>query len=321
MTSSAETVDSTQNILNVNMSNVTKLNSSNYLMWSLQVHALLDGYDLAGYLDGSTPTPAATLTTNEVVSTNPAYTKWNRQDKLIFSGILGAISQTIQPMFSKSKTSAEIWTTLTSIYAKPSRGHVKQLKQQIKQFSKGDKTIDAYIHGLTTRFDQLALLGKPIEHEDQIEFILEGLPDDYKPVVEQIEGRDLAPSIVEVHEKLLTREAKLLAASSSLAVTPISANMANTRPKQFHGKQPQQQRSAPTWQNTSNSNYQRQDGQAPRGYQGRCQLCGVQGHSAKRCPQLPNQPPLIPRGMMNQSYRPWQPRANLAIGSSSPADT
>lgn len=44
-------------LLNVNMSNVTKLTATNFLMWYRQVHALLNGYDLARYLDGSVPAP------------------------------------------------------------------------------------------------------------------------------------------------------------------------------------------------------------------------------------------------------------------------
>lgn len=55
------------------MSNVTKLTSSNFLMWSRQVHALLDGYDLAGYIDGSVVVPSATLTTDKGVTPNPAF--------------------------------------------------------------------------------------------------------------------------------------------------------------------------------------------------------------------------------------------------------
>ena len=66
-----------------------------------------------------------------------------------------------------------------------------------------------YFHGLTTRFDQLALLGKPLDQEDQIEHIVEGLPEDYKTVADQIVGREAPPSLTEIHEKLLNHEAKL----------------------------------------------------------------------------------------------------------------
>ena len=125
-----------QHLLNVNMTNVTKLTASNFLMWSRQVHALLDGYDLSGYIDGSSVPPPPTITSDGVPVANPEYTRWKRQDRLIYSSLLGAISIAVQPMLSTTSTSAEISSTLASTYAKPSRAHVKQLKQQPDQWTK-----------------------------------------------------------------------------------------------------------------------------------------------------------------------------------------
>lgn len=171
-------------ILNINMSNVSKLISTNYLMWNLQVHALLDGYGLAGHLDGSTAAPPATITTANTVSENPAFVRWTRQDRLIYSALLGAIVQSIQSKVSRTTTAAQIWEKLAATYARPSRGHIKQLKAQLKTYTKGTKTIDEYMQGVTTKLDQLAILGKPFDHKDQVELILEGLSDDYKQVID-----------------------------------------------------------------------------------------------------------------------------------------
>lgn len=194
-------------------------------MWSLQVHALLDGYDLAGHLDGSTAIPPATITTGEEISFNPDFTIWKRQDKLIYSSLIGAISTPLQSVCSRATTSSEVWTTLAATYANPSRGHIRQLKTQLKHLTKGDKTIDTYLQSVTTRLDQLAILGKPLEHEDQIDTILEGLPEEYKQVVDQVEGRDKPPTITELHERLINHEAKLLATAASLAPhAPVTAN-------------------------------------------------------------------------------------------------
>ena len=181
-TTSAETVETAPHtLLNINMTNVTKLSATNYMMWSLQVHALLEGYDLGDHLDGSVPPPAAIVTIDGVQSVNPAHTLWKRQDRLVYSGLIGSITPTVQPLISTSKTAADIWKTLADTYAKPSRGHIQQLRLQIKNWSKGTRSIDEYIQGFTTRFDQLALLGKPIEHDDQIEYILGGLPEESAP--------------------------------------------------------------------------------------------------------------------------------------------
>lgn len=101
-------------LFNVNTSNVTKLNSMNYLMWSIQVNALLDGYELAGYLDDSIVIPPATTTLNVATTVNPEYTFWKRQDKLIYSALLEAISSPVQSLVSRATTSAQIWSTLAS---------------------------------------------------------------------------------------------------------------------------------------------------------------------------------------------------------------
>lgn len=162
-------------ILHINMSNVSKLTNTNYLMWSIQVHALLDGYALASHLDAVQDIPIATITDGDTVTPNPEFVRWTRQDKLIYSALLGAITPSIQPMVSRTTNASQIWEKLAATYAKPSRGHIKQLKDQLKINTKGNKTIDEYIQGVMTKLDQLAILGKPYDHEDQVEIILTGL--------------------------------------------------------------------------------------------------------------------------------------------------
>lgn len=199
-----ETINTnTQSLLTINMTNVSKFTTTNYLMWNLQVLVLLNGYALAGYLDGSFPITPTTLMTDNQITVNPAYTLWNRQDKLLYSALLGERSQSLQPLVLHCTTSANVWTTLASTYAKPSRGHIKQLKTQLKNWKKETKTIDVYFQDITIRLDQLAILVKAVDHEDQIDLILEGLPEDYKIIIDLTEGRDVPPSITELHERLL----------------------------------------------------------------------------------------------------------------------
>lgn len=310
-------VSATKSLMNVNMTNVTKLTSSNFLMWSRQVHALLDGYSLAGYIDGSVIVPPPTITNDEGVADNPDYTLWKRQDRLIYSGLLGAITTTIQPILSTTTTSAEIWTILSSTYAKPSRGHIKQLKQQLETWTKGTKSINEYYQGLTTRFDQLALLGKPMDLEDQIERVLGGLPEEYKTLIDQVESRDSPPSLSELHEKLINQEAKLQTVQPPVISAPVTANYTNYRGQSsnnnkhnagrrggYQGRGSSGYQGNQTWQQQLNTS-----GGQGRGYQGKCQICSVFGHSARRCPQL--QSSGYSYGTQTQSSLPWQPRANF----------
>ncbi|KAL1219954.1 Retrovirus-related Pol polyprotein from transposon RE1 [Cardamine amara subsp. amara] len=309
-----ETINLAQtSIVNVNMANVTKLNSSNYIMWSRQVHALLDGYGLAKHLDSSATIPDLQITVNDIAAPNPAFEAWNRQDRLIYSALIGAISLSVQSVVTRADTAADVWVTLAHTYAKPSRGHIKQLKHQLKNWTKGTHTIDDYVQGLTSRFDQLALLGKVIDHEDQVEYILGGLPDDYKSVVDQLEGRDIPPTLTELHEKLLNYEAKLLTVTSP-SPYPITANYVNNRNRSSNNNKSTLNQHQ-SW--TPNSQPRGFPPRTPRPYLGRCQICGVHGHSAKRCSHLhsmvssgSNNQPLLPTPPYPPS--PWLPRANIA---------
>ncbi|KAG7548666.1 hypothetical protein ISN44_As12g038390 [Arabidopsis suecica] len=220
----------------INMSNITKLTNTNYIVWKLQVHSLLDGHELTKHLDEAEG-PAATVTVGSVTSPNPAHTKWKRQDKLIYSALIGSISSPLQQLVTRTTTAAQIWEKLANTYANPSRTHIRTLKDQLKVFHKGAMTIDEYIQGITTRLDTLALLGSPLEHDDQIEHILEGLPDDFKPVIDQIAAKDKPPQITEVHERLLNHESKLLSKqAASTSLLPASANNAQHRNNQSNNR-------------------------------------------------------------------------------------
>ena len=57
-----------------------------------------------------------------------------------------------------------------------------------------------------------------------------------------------------------------------------------------------------------------------RGYQGKCQICGVFGHSVKRCSQLQQPQYGTQNSLLPSPFQPWQPRANLALGHQYPAN-
>ena len=110
------------------------------------------------------------------------------------------------------------------------------------------KTIDLYLQGIITRLDQLAILGKVVDHEDQIDLILDGLPEEYKSVIDQVEERDTPPSITELHERLLNHEAKLLSSNDTVVLhTPVIVNVAHQR-----------------YNNSRNNNKQKQNNQWPQ---------------------------------------------------------
>lgn len=300
-------------ILSVNMSNVTRLTASNYITWSLQVSLFLDGHNLKQFITNDTAPPPPTLQNNDLTMPNPAYSAWQRQDKLIFAAILGTISVSLQPLVSTATTTLEAWTTLQSTFGRPSRGHMKQIRDQLKKGTKGNRSIDEYLQSIKTKADQLALLGKPLDHEDIIEYILDGLDDDYRGVAEQINGRDVPPTFEEIRDKLVNREAALLCVQPA-PIFPISANAATHKPKtsfrpssslQFDNRQQQHSYNIRPQQQTFGTYAPR----GPKPYLGKCQACGVQGHSAQRCTQFRL---ISADGSQQNAAQLWQPRAHVA---------
>lgn len=93
----------------------------------------------------------------------------------LYSTIIGAISLPFQPLAASAATNHEVYTSL--IFRIPTRGHIKQLKYQVKSCVKSTKTISEYMRLIKSTSDELTLLIKPIDAEDLIEQIQDGLPE------------------------------------------------------------------------------------------------------------------------------------------------
>ena len=307
----------------ITIHNSIKLTSTNYLSWKTQIESILIGYDLHKFIDGSFPSPPATTTINNVVSPNPAYQTWLRQDKLLFGALVGTISTNLVPLITQSPTSHDAWKTLANTYARPSRGHIKQLKENLKSISKGSQSVTDYMQAIKTKADELATLGKPLDHEDLIEKVLDGLEDTYQSVIDAVNSRDTPITFDELHEKLIHKELSLRNISPSPAL-PASAHLTNTRSNPRHTTH------RPSWPATNPSPhpapnpYHRSAPKPNRPFLGKCQWCRTQGHVVSQCPlfrqQFPHATP-PPRPNTSSPIRSPSPsptQALLATTSSSP---
>lgn len=87
MTSNVEQIDANQAFLHVNMNNVTKLNTTNFVICRFQF--MLYSTAMVVYINGSTPAPEQMVTINDVPTFNfDLY----HQSSLIYSGLIGTLS-------------------------------------------------------------------------------------------------------------------------------------------------------------------------------------------------------------------------------------
>ncbi|KAL6320072.1 hypothetical protein AAG906_004470 [Vitis piasezkii] len=77
------------------------------------------------------------------------------------------------------------------------------------------------MQSIKTRADELAALGKPLDQEDLIEKVLEGLDENYQSIIDAVNGRDSTISFDELHEKLINKELSL---RNKISSSPLQAS-------------------------------------------------------------------------------------------------
>ena len=307
--------------INVAAQTPVKLTSTNYLAWKLQFQTLFIGYDLNGFIDGSHPCPATFIP--GTTTPNPAHNLWIRQDQLLLNAILGSLSPTIMSFIAQAQTSKEAWTILANTYAKPSRGRIKQVKSQFKQLTKGSLGISEFLQTIKARADELAILGAPVDIEDLSERILEGLGSEYTELARAVQARDTPISFDELHEKLLNFEASIHNTNhTTQPYFPASAHIAN---RAFSGPRAFPPGRHTGWRPTNSYNSRFSNSSSPgppnsrpsqKPYHGFCQICRIQGHTAKYCPSYKLIPINTPTNNNSGLLKPpWQPKAHYATNS------
>jgi hypothetical protein len=77
-----------------NMSNLmsAKLDSTNYMVWKLQISAILDAYSMIDHIDGSIPQPREFLISEASVQTvNPAFLTWKKRESFSHVALLNSV--------------------------------------------------------------------------------------------------------------------------------------------------------------------------------------------------------------------------------------
>ena len=170
-----------------------------------------------------------------------------------------------------------------------------------------------------------------MEEDDLTKKILDGLRDEYKELVRAVQARDTQITFDELHEKLLNYEAALPGTKFKPAHFLASANPAHRsnngwRPSNLSNNRtnntgwrplPNYTNNTPAYNIGPNSS---RNTRPPRPYLGHCQICGIQGHTTKKCPSyrlVPNTPSTTTSVPTTNSPTPWQPRAHFATTTSS----
>lgn len=211
-----------------------KLKDDNYLIWKLQFEQFLSSQMLLGYVTGTTPRPAPTITVRQEdqvnEAANPEFARWMQKDQLIMAWIYGTLSENALRSVYGLHSSQEVWYALEQKYNRVSATRKLSLQRKVQTLTKGDKTMAVYLSEIKTLCDQLDSIGSAIPESEKIFGMLNGLGKEYEAISAVIENSMdsiPAPTLDDVMSKLVSFEDKLQAYSTSAEITPHQAFYTN----------------------------------------------------------------------------------------------
>uniref|UniRef100_A0A2N9IH28 Reverse transcriptase Ty1/copia-type domain-containing protein n=1 Tax=Fagus sylvatica TaxID=28930 RepID=A0A2N9IH28_FAGSY len=184
-----------------NMSNLMsiKLDSVNYMIWKLQLSAILDAYSMIEHLDGSTQQPRQFLV-------NETGLWWLDQ-----------------PLLKKFGTG---WKRNSPVQLEQMCFNLKLELQGIK---KGNESINSYLQRIKSTRDKLSAVGVLVDNEELLHMVLKGLPKEFAPFAFAIRTRDDTISFEKLSVLLQTEEQSMSESSDPFPNSALAMFVSNNQ--------------------------------------------------------------------------------------------
>lgn len=158
--------------------------SNNYLQWLSQFMPALRSYELMGLVDRTEPCPPQFLADVEGKTTlNPAYVSWTKRDQYLLSWINVTLTDKVLSTVYGLNTSRQVWSALANRFASQLKSRISHLKRQLQILNQGSQTCVEYLQTAKSWADQLAAVGKAIDDDDLISYVIGGLNPSFNSVV------------------------------------------------------------------------------------------------------------------------------------------
>ena len=217
-----------------NMSNLmfTKLDSTNYMIWKLQITAVLDAYSMLDHLDGSIPKLDQFLTTETgIQAVNPEFLVWSKKDKALLSLLYSTCSSSVLAMVVGKSSSQEVWNTLEERFTSTTRSSVLNLKLELQSIKKsGNESVSSYLQRIKSVRDKLSAVGVHSDQEELTHVIFKGLPKEYTPFPLAIRTKDTVLSLERLTVLLQIEEQTMNEITESLPNSALAMFVSHNKP-------------------------------------------------------------------------------------------
>jgi hypothetical protein len=162
-----------------------------------------------GLLDGTDRALPKTVETEDakkkkIMVPNPAYAAWMARDQHVLRFLLNSLSPDILSHVLGMDSTTEAWAGITTMFASASRSKVQHLRSQLHDTKKLTMSADVYFTKMKGFASELVALGKPIEDDEIVSHILNGLDKHhYNSLITTVNGNP-GTSLDDLYDKLYT---------------------------------------------------------------------------------------------------------------------
>jgi hypothetical protein len=169
-----------------------KLTRGNFQMWRVQVLPAIHAAQLEAFIDGSDKAPEKTLDiekdTKKLVIPNPDYAVLCMCDQHVLTYLVTSLSQEVLAGIASNSTATDMWVVISKSFALQSKSRALHFRNQLVVTCKGDLSVAVYFSTMCGYTDEMATVGKPLDDNDVVSYILNGLDVDYNSLVEHVNG-------------------------------------------------------------------------------------------------------------------------------------
>jgi hypothetical protein len=137
---------------------------------------------------------------------NPEYVKMVAKEQQVLNYLLSSLSHEMLLQVVVFDTLAEVWTYITSSFESQSRARVINMRSALSMTKKSDITISKYVAKMKALTDEMTPVGKRLDDEDLISYILAGMDSDFDPIISAIAARVEPIVVTKLYGELLSHE-------------------------------------------------------------------------------------------------------------------
>lgn len=198
------------------------------------------------------------------------YQRWIVQDQMLFTWLLSSLPDSILPRVLGCKHNYQVWDAIHKHYFPLMMAKVRQLRSDLKNTKKGSQSISEHVLKIKNIVNSLLTIGETVSEQDQVDAILEGLPEEYNHSVMMVYARVDSTTVADVESLLLIQESQFEKFKVELNPGSVSVNVAQG-PAQGN-------RGGRAWRGGRDNRGRGRGRTKPT-----CQICYKYGHAAFDC--------------------------------------